>query len=238
MAVRVESHNPTIPVLTGFPTPSERPKSVPWWQNPSMLGIAIAIVLGLIGIALAVSALLVTPSKTVGIQGPAGAVGATGAQGPQGLSGPVGSIGATGLTGKPGAVGATGLTGKPGAVGATGAAGKTGAPGPAGVLGQTGATGPAGTIASSAAIAGPTLLSVPNPPIGTTLTATTSCPAGQVLLSGGAQVSAPGSSNNDVALRSSFPLNSHSWESVGLVTGKLGVDQTMKLKPFVLCGVS
>ena len=224
MATRMESQNPTIPVLTGFPTPSERPKSPPWWQNPSMLGIAIAIVLGLIGIALAVSALLVTPSKTVGIQGPAGAVGPTGAQGPQGLSGPAG------------AVGAMGLTGKPGAVGATGPAGKTGATGPAGVPGQAGATGPAGTIANSAAISGPTLLSVPNPPIGTTLTATTSCPAGQVLLSGGAQVSAPGSSNNYVALRSSFPLNSHSWESVGLVTGKLGVDQTMKLKPFVLCG--
>ena len=232
MVTRTEAHNPTIPVMNGFRSPSERPKAPRWWQNPTMVGIAIAIVLGLIGVALAVGALLVTPSKAVGIQGPAGARGATGDQGSRGLTGAMGPTGAAGAIGKQGPAGTIGPAGK------TGATGKTGLTGTAGPLGQTGATGPAGTIASSAAISGATMVSVPNPPVGTTLTATTSCPAGQVLLSGGAQVSAPGSSDNDVALRSSFPLNSHSWESVGLVTGTLGVAQTMRLKPFVVCGAS
>ncbi|HHT7173197.1 TPA: Gly-Xaa-Xaa repeat protein, partial [Bacillus cereus] len=89
-----------------------------------------------------------------GIQGPAGATGATGAQGVQG---PAGATGATGAQGAQGPAGATGATGAQGAQGPAGATGATGAQGPAGATGPqgpqgiqgpagaTGATGPAGT---------------------------------------------------------------------------------------------
>jgi len=70
-----------------------------------------------------------------GIQGPAGADGATGPQGPQGIQGPAGADGATGPQGPQGIQGPAGADG---AVGATGPAG------PAGPTGATGATGPAG----------------------------------------------------------------------------------------------
>ncbi|MCU5552780.1 Gly-Xaa-Xaa repeat protein, partial [Bacillus cereus] len=74
-----------------------------------------------------------------GVQGPAGATGATGATGPQGVQGPAGATGATGATGP------QGVQGPAGATGATGATGPQGVQGPAGATGATGATGPAGT---------------------------------------------------------------------------------------------
>jgi hypothetical protein len=80
------------------------------------------------------------------------------------------------------------------------------------------------------------LATTPDPAVGTQVVATTSCPAGTVLMSGGAQVSAPGASDRNVALRSSFPLNSRTWRAVAVVTGPLGSGQMMSMKPFVLCG--
>ncbi|MBG9617483.1 Gly-Xaa-Xaa repeat protein, partial [Bacillus cereus] len=83
-----------------------------------------------------------------GVQGPAGATGATGAQGAQG---PAGATGAQGVQGPAGATGAQGAQGVQGPAGATGATGAQGAQGPAGATGATGAqgatgaTGPAGT---------------------------------------------------------------------------------------------
>ncbi|ENQ3109947.1 Gly-Xaa-Xaa repeat protein, partial [Bacillus cereus] len=77
-----------------------------------------------------------------GVQGPAGATGATG---PQGAQGPAGATGATGAQGAQGPAGATGATGPQGVQGPAGATGPQGIQGPAGATGATGATGPAGT---------------------------------------------------------------------------------------------
>jgi hypothetical protein len=82
------------------------------------------------------------------------------------------------------------------------------------------------------------VVSAPDPPVGTTLTATTSCPTGTVLLTGGAQVSAPAPSDHNVELRSSFPVNNTSWRTVALVTAPLATGQTMTMSPFVVCGTA
>jgi hypothetical protein len=71
------------------------------------------------------------------------------------------------------------------------------------------------------------------------LDAKTSCPAGKTLLSGGAQVSAPGvTADRNVTLRSSFPDNNTTWETVALVTGPLGPGASMTMTPYVVCGTS
>jgi hypothetical protein len=133
--------------------------------------------------------------------------------------------------------GATGQVGPQGIQGPTGAAGPIGKTGAVGKTGTTGKQGPAGTIKASAPLSAKPLVSAPNPAVGTVLVATTSCFSGEVLLSGGGQVyaSAPTADRN-IALRSSFPLNAHSWRTVALVTAPLGAGQTMTLKPYVICG--
>ena len=81
--------------------------------------------------------------------------------------------------------------------------------------------------------------SAPNPPAGTVVVTDTSCPSGQVLLSGGARVSAPGVvGDRNVELRASFPLNSTTWQAVGMVTGPLGNGNSMTVKPYVVCGAA
>jgi hypothetical protein len=124
-------------------------------------------------------------------------------------------------------------------VGPKGSEGPQGTQGPEGPQGAEGKQGPRGELAATIVVRGPTKLSVPNPPTGAVVQAQTSCPAGQVLLSGGAQVTATGAvADRNVTLRSSFPLNATTWETVGLVTGPLGPDVTMSLSPYVMCGVS
>jgi hypothetical protein len=82
------------------------------------------------------------------------------------------------------------------------------------------------------------MVSVADPPVGTVLEAKTTVPAGDVLLSGGAQVSAPGTvADRNVALRESFPLNDTTWETVAIVTGPLGKGVKMTLTPYVMYGV-
>lgn len=123
--------------------------------------------------------------------------------------------------------------------GPKGSTGPQGLQGPAGPQGPQGARGPGGTLAGTDVTRGPSKLSAPNPPVGAVVQAQASCPAGQVLLSGGAQVTASGTvADRNVTLRSSFPLNSTTWETVGLVTGPLGQDVTMNVTPYVMCGVS
>jgi hypothetical protein len=61
---------------------------------------------------------------------------------------------------------------------------------------------------------------------------------GDLLLSGGGQVSAPSAaSDRNVGLRDSFPLSPTVWQTVGITNGPLGPDETMTLRPFVVCGV-
>ncbi len=137
-------------------------------------------------------------------------VPAVGPQGPQGLRGPQGS---PGIQGPQGVQGVQGITGPQG---------KRGVP---------------GTITAGKVVSGSTLVSAPNPAVGTVLVAKTSCPAGKVLMGGGAQVWAKGVvADRNVYLRSSFPLNSKTWQTVAITSGLLGSGTSMNLKPFVLCG--
>jgi hypothetical protein len=129
----------------------------------------------------------------------------------------------------------SGPQGPAGPQGATGAQGAQGVPG---AKGETGPAGPAGTIADTSVVAATALTSPPNPAVGAVLVAKTTCPVGHVLLSGGAEVSAPGvQADRNVELRSSFPLNKAEWQTVAIVTGPLGAGVSMTMKPFVMCGV-
>jgi len=92
--------------------------------------------------------------------------------------------------------------------------------------------------AATSISSGTVLTSPPDPPVGTVLVAKTTCPNGKILLSGGAQVSAPGVvPDRNVDLRSSFPLTNNQWQTVAIVTGPLGAGVSMSMKPYVVCGV-
>lgn len=120
-------------------------------------------------------------------------------------------------------------TGPRGPVGPRGAIGPQGDPGPKGDV---------GTIADTSIVAASPLTSSANPAVGTVLVARTSCPFGLVLMSGGADVSAPGvQADRNVELRSSFPVNKSHWQTVAIVTGPLGAGVSMTMKPFVVCGL-
>jgi hypothetical protein len=119
----------------------------------------------------------------------------------------------------------------------TGPQGPQGAQGPQGVQGPQGPEGqqgPAG-LANTTVLRAPSVVSAADPPV---LEAKTTVPAGDVLLSGGARVSAPGTvADRNVALRESFPLNDTTWETVAIVTGPLGRGVKMTLTPYVMYGV-
>ena len=122
--------------------------------------------------------------------------------------------------------------------GPIGPRGATGPQGPQGIAGQPGAAGPAGTVASISIVQSTALKTTPDPATGAVLAAKTSCPAGKVLLNGGAQVSAPGvQADRNVELRSSFPTSATQWQTVAIVTGSLGAGVSMTMKPYVVCGV-
>ncbi|MGH9008189.1 MAG: hypothetical protein ACRDV6_10855 [Acidimicrobiales bacterium] len=123
-----------------------------------------------------------------------------------------------------------------GATGAAGPQGPRGAAGKQGPTGKTGPAGPVGTINAANLVRASSIVSAPDPPVGTVVLATTSCPAGQVLVSGGAQVWAPGAADRNVILRSSFPINATMWQVVSMVTRSLGAGNAMSMRPFVVCG--
>jgi hypothetical protein len=118
--------------------------------------------------------------------------------------------------------------------GAQGPQGPQGVPGPQGPEGKQ---GPAG-LTHTTVFRAPSVVSAANPVVGTVLVAKTTVPAGTVLLSGGAQVSAPGAvADRNVAVRESFPLNDTTWETAAIVTGPLGPGVKMTLTPYVVYGV-
>lgn len=128
----------------------------------------------------------------------------------------------------------SGPQGPAGQVGATGPQGAQGVPGARGGIGPA---GPAGALAATSVIASTALSSAPDPAAGTVLVAKTTCPAGKLLLSGGALVSAPGVlADRNVELRASFPLSTTVWQTVGITTGRLGTGVVMTMKPYVVCG--
>jgi hypothetical protein len=124
--------------------------------------------------------------------------------------------------------------------GETGPPGVAGATGPRGLMGPVGPEGPqgvAGSLAGTKIVNGTAVVSAPNPPKGTVAVAKTTCPVGELLLSGGAQVSAQSvEGNRNVSLRESFPLNTTTWQTVAITNGPLGATDTMTLRPFVVCG--
>ena len=122
-------------------------------------------------------------------------------------------------------------------VGPAGPQGPVGPAGPQGPAGKDGATGAPGTVTATEVVSSTTISSAPDPAVGTTVAATTSCPTGTVLLAGGAEVSVAGVANQHVALESSYPLNTDSWHTVGVVTKPLGTGQIMTMKPYVTCGM-
>ncbi len=127
--------------------------------------------------------------------------------------------------------GPTGRTGETGPQGPTGPAGPVGATGPVGPAGQP------GTVVGGSVVTGPAMATAAGAAIGTQLVEKVTCPAGKVVLSGGAQISAsaPGSA---VALRSSFPVSTTSWQVVGVVSATLPAGAVMDMTPFALCGDS
>lgn len=121
--------------------------------------------------------------------------------------------------------------------GPQGVQGPQGPQGPQGTMGPEGKQGPAG-LAETTVLRATSVVSAPDPAVGTVLSTKTTCPTGKVLLSGGAQVSAPGTvPDRNVALRESLPLNDTTWQTVAIVTGPLGQGVKMTLTPFVMCGV-
>ena len=176
-----------------------------------------------------------------GAQGPAGADGATGPIGPQGPAGADGATGPQGAIGPPGPAGADGATGPQGAVGSQGppgAAGATGPAGPAGPAGATGATGAAGPAgpAGSQLVTGTPATSAVNAAQNTLVTATAACPAGKVVLGGGAHITTTATQKSRALLVSSYASNATTWTAIGVVgTGALGSGNTMTVTAYALC---
>jgi hypothetical protein len=93
-------------------------------------------------------------------------------------------------------------------------------------------------LAHTTVIRAAPMVSAPHPQVGTVLTAKTMCPAGSVLLSGGAKVTASGTgARRNVALSESLPLSDTTWQTMAIVTGPLGHAGRMTLTPFVICEV-
>jgi hypothetical protein len=132
--------------------------------------------------------------------------------------------------GAPGPRGATGPRGQ------TGLQGVPGSAGPAGPRGAPGANGAVGTLKSSRLVTGTPVETAANPPVGTLLSAVAVCPSQSFLLSGGATVATTGGNDANVKLRSSKPGSSSGWQALAVVTGKLGLGQSMTLRAFALCG--
>jgi Collagen triple helix repeat (20 copies) len=210
-------HRIGAPALERVPARGADDRAIMW-----ALIVAIVLAAGALGVS--VISLVSSPDAIAGPQGPMGPQGAMGAQGAQGVPGPQGPTGSQGLAGLRGA---TGLTGKQGPAGPAGA---TGARGAVGVVGAS------GTVVASSVVPGTAVLSAIDPSVGTAVTATATCPQGELVLGGGAQVSAPGTSAKDVVMRSSFPTNTNGWRSTGSVVAPLGVGDQMSVRPYVLCG--
>jgi Collagen triple helix repeat (20 copies) len=213
----------TQPVAVGSPSASAHPAAAA--KELSLWAVGVAALLALVATAVAIIALV--SSHQTGAQGPAGPQGA---QGLQGVQGPQGTQGIPGVTGAQGAVGPRGP------VGATGRQGLAGAAGQPGIQGARGAQGPSGTIASSTPVSAPVVVSSIDPPVGSAISATASCPAGQVLLAGGAQITGPPDVQRNVMLRASYPTIDGAWRTVAVVIAPLGITDQATLHPYVLCG--
>lgn len=97
-----------------------------------------------------------------------------------------------------------------------------------------GTAGPAHTTVPRASH----MVSAPDPQVRTVITAKIVDPAGSVLVSGAALVTASATgAHRNVALSESLPLSDTTWQARAIVTGWLGLADRMTLTPFVLCRV-
>jgi hypothetical protein len=164
------------------------------------------------------------PTGPAGAQGPAGPAGPQGAPGPQGGDGPTGPQGVQGPQGDPGPQGPQGPQGPAGAVGATG---------PQGVQGIQGPPGPTASQRVSASTT-----SAANAPRNTVVTASVNCPAGTVLLGGGAEVTTTAAQKERAQLATSYPSGAATWTATGVVAmNALGSGRTMTVTAYAVCTV-
>lgn len=194
------------------------------------------------------------PRGDQGATGPTGAPGPAGAQGERGEQGPVGPAGPEGPQGDPGPEGIQGPqgpqgmpgpAGTDGAVGPQGPAGPQGVAGPQGPQGDTGPQGPQGAVGP----AGPTDSVVVNDggntrsaaagnAQGTQHSDTASCPAGEVLLGGGAYLTstapyASGLSRVDIV--ASYPTGSTTWTATMLVRTSFAAASNATITAYAVC---
>jgi hypothetical protein len=202
-------------------TDVESDAAAKWHVRPSVAEV-IAVVIALAALGLSLGAFFHVPR--------------TGPAGKQGATGPIGQRGASGPTGPKGLQGIPGPAGPQGPAGSEGPAGVKGPAGPKGSTGATGPRGSAGSVAASAITEGTTAATGVNPPIGTLMVATAACPAGKVLLSGGAHLSlGETTSSSALTLEASYPLTDATWRAVAAVTATLPAGQIATLAPFALC---
>jgi hypothetical protein len=87
-------------------------------------------------------------------------------------------------------------------------------------------------------VAGAAVTSAANAPRNTLVTATATCPAGKVLLGGGAQVTTTSANADRAVLVSSYPSSATVWTAVAVVNqGALGVGRTMTVQAYALCNL-
>jgi hypothetical protein len=73
-------------------------------------------------------------------------------------------------------------------------------------------------------------------PAGTTVTGTVDCPAGRVLLGGGATATTNQTSNSArFALQSSAPVDADTWRGIAVVTTTLAGGQAVTVRPYAIC---
>ena len=70
------------------------------------------------------------------------------------------------------------------------------------------------------------------------MTATASCPAGKVVLGGGAVVTTTATQKERAHLAISYPSSTTTWAATGVVAvGALGAGQTMTVTAYALCSL-
>ena len=97
--------------------------------------------------------------------------------------------------------------------------------------------GPAGPSGSQL-VTGTPVTSAANAVRNTLTTATATCPAGKVVLGGGAQITTTSASKERAQLVTSYPSAANTWTAIGVVAiGNLGAGQTMTVTAYALCSL-
>jgi hypothetical protein len=72
----------------------------------------------------------------------------------------------------------------------------------------------------------------------TLVTATATCPAGKVVLGGGATITTTAAQKDRAVLVTSYPSATNIWTAIGVVAdANLGPNQTMTVTAYVLCSL-